>query len=249
MQMNRRSWVLGFAALAQASLLAAPAALAGAQSAPAASANKEKASGARQAVRWSQDRLSEIDATLAVLERDAASRKAADRQRAEAALKTLRETRASYRTKAAAAAAANADAWSDAQAASARRSLDATWMAFEAQRDGYLATANADLATRRAVLDARARAWQASIDQLRGEAGRLQGEQRAALDARLAVMQAQADEAKARSARLQDASRASWEAVKKSSADGQRLFHETYVSVRESFAAAAAGKGHADKKR
>jgi hypothetical protein len=248
MQMRRHSWALGFAVFAQASLLTAPMALARAPSAPPASGSQEKTSGARQAVRWSQDRLAEIDATIAVLERDAARMKAADRQRAEAALKTLRATRATYRTKAAT-AAANAGAWSDAQVASARRSLDATWIAFEAQRDGYLASANSDLATRRAVLDARVAAWQASIDQLRRDAGRLSGEQRAAVDERIAILQAQADEAKARSARLQDASRASWETVKKGSADGQRLFHETYVSVRDSLAAAATGKGQADEKR
>jgi chromosome segregation ATPase len=120
----------------------------------------------------------------------------------------------------------------------ARKSLDEKWTAFQTATDEYLETTKADLTSRQALLEAaleaRRKAWQKSIEELRTKADKLAGEQRAAIKARIDALSAQADEAKARIGRLQDASGKAWNTAKKSSADAQQLFFDTYTSIRKS---------------
>jgi hypothetical protein len=235
--MKFRSWALGLAVLAQTTLFTAPATFAQGSTTQPAPTKQDEPSLARQAIEWSQDRLAELDATIAVLEQHAAKLQGDARARAEAALKELRDKRDAYRAQADD-AVANAKTWTDAQVVEARKSLDQRWAAFQTARDEYLEAAKADLATRRAVLEAeleaRQKAWQKSIDELRAEAGKLAAEQKAAIDARIAALRAQVDEAKARIGRIQDASGEAWETAKKSYADAQQLFLDTYVSIRKS---------------
>jgi chromosome segregation ATPase len=228
---------LCLAILAQTALFAAPVAFAQDSTSPPSSASPAKSSAARQAIQWSQDQLTELDATIAALEQDAAKLRGDARGRAETALKKLREKRDAYRAQADE-AVANTRTWTESQAAVARKSLEKNWTAFQTATDEYLETTKADLATRRAVLeaelDARQKAWQKSIDELRAKADKLADEQRAAIKARIDALSAQADEAKARVGRLRDASGKAWNTAKKSSADAQRLFFDTYASIRKS---------------
>lgn len=235
--MKLRLFAAGLALVAVTAAVVDPTAFAQDTTSQTRPASQDDRSLARQAVEWSQDRLSELDAAIAILEQNAAKLQGEARARADAALKTLRERRDAYRVRAEE-AAANAKTWTDAQVAEARKSLDDTWTAFETARDDYLDAVKADLATRRAVLeaelDARQKAWQKSIDELRVKAAKLGADQRAAIDARIAALKAQADEAKARIGRLQDASAGAWETTKKSYAEAQKLFLDTYASIRKS---------------
>ncbi len=235
--MRLRLSIVGPTIFAQAALLAAPAAFAQPSTSQPAAAGQNDPSYARQAIRWSQDRLAEFDAAIAVIERDAAKLQGDARARAETSLKALRDRRDAYRTQAEQ-DLANAKIWTDAQVAEASKSLDESWAAFQTARDKYLEAAKADLATRRAVLEAefeaRQKAWQKSIDELRAEAGKLAAKQRAAIDVRIAALNAQVDEANARIGRLQDASGEAWNTAKKSYADAQQLFFDTYASIRKS---------------
>jgi hypothetical protein len=235
--MKIRSTALCLAILAQTALFAAPVAFAQDSTSHPSSASPAKSSTARQAIQWSQDRLTEFDATIAALEQDAAKLRGDARGRAETALKKLRDRRDAYRAQAEE-AVANTRTWTDSQAADARKSLETNWTAFQSATDEYLETTKADLATRRAVLeaelDARQKVWQKSIDELRAQASKLSSEQRAAIEARIDALRAQADEAKARIGRLQDASGKAWNTAKKSSSDAQRLFFDTYASIRKS---------------
>lgn len=236
--MKSRLSAIGLALMAQTALFTTPVAFAQDAAAPQAqSSAQDDPSLTRQALEWSQDRLAELDATIAVLEKEASRLQGEARARADASLKTLRDRRDAYRAKAEE-AVANAKSWSDAQVSEARKSLDENWVAFETSRDEYLDAAKADLATRRAVLEAefeaRQKAWQKSIDDLRTDAAKLAADQRAAIDARIAALNAQMDEAKARIARLQDASAEAWQKTKKGYADAQQLFLDTYASIRKS---------------
>lgn len=253
--MRHRSWPIGFVALAQIALLAAPATSALGQSTHQASPDRNKSAPAdqkqlsapRKAIKWSQDKLSEMDATIDVLEQDATRARTEVRPQAQAALARLRQTRDAYRTQAQE-AANHAETWTDNQVTGAQRSLDARWSQFETQRDNYLTAARANLATRREVLDARVQAWQKSIDGLRRDAARLDTNARADIDRRIASLQAQVDDARVRNARLRDASRASWNTVKKNSAKAQQLFYDTYISVRKSLDDAIQPKEQDQKK-
>lgn len=230
------SSAIGLAILAQATLFAAPVTFAQ-DSTSHPSSSQGKPSPARQAIQWSQDRLAEFDATIAVLERDAAKLQEDARAKAESALNELRDRRDAYRTKAEE-AVANAKTWTDTQAADARKSLDESWTAFQTATDKYLEATKADLATRRAVLEAeleaRQKVWQKSTDELRAQANKLSAEQRAAIETRIDALKAQADEAKVRIGRLKDASSETWNTAKKSYADTQKLFFDTYASIRKS---------------
>ncbi|GEO87650.1 MULTISPECIES: hypothetical protein [Alphaproteobacteria] len=239
--MKLRLSTIGLALVAQTVLFSAPAALAQETTAQTAPATQDDPSLARQALEWSQDRVAELDATIAVLEKEAARLQGDARARAEEVLKALRDRRDAYRIQAEE-AVANAGTWTDAQVAEARKSLDDNWAAFQATRDEYLDAAKADIATRRAVLEAefeaRRKAWQESIDELRADAEKLAAEQRTAIDARIAALSTQVDKAKveasARIERLQDASAEAWEKTKQGYADAQKGFLDTYASIRKS---------------
>jgi chromosome segregation ATPase len=235
--MKRHFRALGLVLAAQTMLFTVPAAFAQDAVSQTQPASQDDPSLTRQALEWSQDRLAELDATIAVIERDVARLQGEARARAEAALKTLREKRDAYRTRADE-AVANARTWTDTQVAEARKSIDESWTAFHTARDGYLDAAKADLATRRAVLeaelDARQKAWRKSIDELRARTEKLAADQRAAIDARIAALNAQLDEAKARLGRLQDASDEAWQAVKRDFAETQKRLSDTYASIRKS---------------
>ncbi|WP_449103131.1 hypothetical protein [Pseudomonas extremaustralis] len=228
---------ISLALVAQAALFTAPVAFAQDTPSQVEPAAQDAPSQARQAVAWSQDRLAELDATIAVLEKDSAKLQGEARAKADAALKELRARRDVYRTQAGE-AVANVRTWTDAQVVEARKSLDKSWAAFQTARDEYLEATKADLATRRALLEAeleaRQKVWRESIEELRTDSAKLAADQRAAIDTRIAALNAQADEAKARIGQLQDASAEAWETTKKSYADAQQLFFDTYASIRKS---------------
>lgn len=235
--MKPRPWALGLAILSQVTLLSGAPTFAQNANPSAAPASQDQLSPARQAMGWSRDRLSELDAAIAVLEQNAAKLQGEARARAEAALKELRNTREAYRVKAEE-AMANATTWTDAQVADARKSLDESWTAFQAKLDAYLDKVETDLATRRAVLEAeleaRQKAWQKSIDDLRVDTNKLAGKQKADIEARIEALKAQADLAKVRIVRLEGASRETWNTAKRSYTDAQKLFADTYDSIRKS---------------
>jgi len=235
--MGCRSWFAGLAIVAHAVFIVVPVAVADDSQPKSAVTSDEKLSLTRQAIKWSKERLSELDATIAVLEQNAAKLQADGRSQAEAGLKKLRERRDAYFAEVEE-ANSNVKTWTDTQVAEAQKSLDETSAAFESERDRYLDSIKADITMRRAALkaelDARLKAWQVSIDELRAEAGKVSDERKADIEARIASLKKQADEEKARVGRLQNASSDSWKTMKRSFADAQKLFSDTYASVRKS---------------
>jgi len=249
--MGCRSWFAGLAIVVHAAFIAAPTVFADDSQPKSAATGEEKLSSTRQAIKWSKDRLTELDASIAVLEQDAAKLQADARSRAEAGLAKLRERRDVYFAEVEE-ANANVKTWTDAQVTEAKKSLDETSKEFESERDSYLDSIKADLATRRAALkaelDARQKAWQGSIDELSDRAGKVSDKQKADIEARIASLKKQADEEKARIGRLQNASNESWKTMKKGFSDAQQLFANTYASVRKSIEDALEEKKPEDNK-
>jgi len=196
--MKLRFSTIALALLAQTALLSAPPALAQNAEAQADSAAPQKEpSRVHQALAWSQDRLAQLDANIAALEKDANRLQGEARTKADAALADLRKQRDAYRRRAQD-AAANAKNWSDAQVAEARQALDNDWAAFQAARDKYLEESKASIATRRAVLEAELEAQQKALAGLRADAAKLAADQRAAIEGRIAALNADVEETKAR---------------------------------------------------
>ena len=251
--MKHRLWAAGVGAMVAVVLLAASTTLAHARSSAQTEegkptpAEQKPLSAPRSTIKWSQEKLVEMDETIAVLEQDARYARAETRLKAQAALDRVRQTRDSYRAEIQQ-AAGQVETWSAPQIASAQRSLDTKWRAFETQRDTYLATTKANIVTRRAVLDARVRAWEQSIESLRSDAARLNASPRSDIDRRIAVLQGQIDEAKVTNSRLQDASTKSWNLVKKKSTTANQLFRDTYVSIWKSIAEAMEAGSDEEKK-
>lgn len=228
--MKLRSWPFGIAIVAHVTLLAAPATL-------AQGSASGQPSPARQAIHWSQERLSELDAAVAKVDQDLATRQADTRAKGEAALKDLRAQRDAYKVKVNE-AVSNAKTWTDAQVAEANKSLDEAATAFQVKLGEYLDAVKSDVASRRAVLEAeyeaRQKAWQKSIDELRSEARKLDSERLAGIDARIDALNAQMDDAKVRIGRLQEASREAWAAVTRDYAEAKQRVSDTYDSIRKS---------------
>lgn len=205
------------------------------------SAGRDAPSPARQVVEWSQNRLAELNATIALLEQKAADLQGDASAKAEERLRALRARRDAYQAQVED-AFANAESWTDTQMEQARQSLDESWTAFLADRDAYLDAAKVDLETRRDILEveleARRNAWRQSLEELRAEAAGLAEDQRAAIDARITELSAEMDKAgdgvKARIDRLQIASTEAKETLQQSYADAQELFLKTYASIRKS---------------
>jgi ATP/maltotriose-dependent transcriptional regulator MalT len=228
--MKLYSWTFGVAVMAQVALFAPPSAFAQAQT-------SDQLSPPRQAIQWSQDRLSEFDAAITNLEQDLAKRQADARANGEAALKDLRAQRDAYRAKVNE-AVSNAKTWTDTQASEARKSLDEASTAFHIKVGEYLDAVKADVAARRAVLQAEyeagQKAWKRSIDELRSEARKLDAKQRADMDARIDALKGQIDDAKVRIERLQDVSREAWSAVTRDYAEAKQRAADTMNSIRRS---------------
>src|SRR5208337_4173192 len=93
-KMPLRNWRIGAAMLASVSVLPATY-VRGEDKAPAGASSTEKPSETsvtRQAIEWSQERLAELDATIAILEKNAAELQGTARVKADATLKQLRDT-------------------------------------------------------------------------------------------------------------------------------------------------------------
>lgn len=195
----------------------------------------------RQATAWSQERLAELDASIAVLEKNASELQGVAQEQAQAALKQLKDTRDAYRAKAQA-MVDDSRAWTAAQVADARKALDESWATFQKEVDTYLDNVHADFETRKAVLlaqvEARQKALEETIEKLKADAAKLAQDQRAAIDKRIAALEKKVDETKQRAARLKEASASSWEKAKQAYDDVRARVVETYQSIRESISEA-----------
>lgn len=206
-------------------------------------AESDESSRTRQAIAWSRDKLAELDADIAVLEKDAAKKRGEARIEAQAAISELRQIRDEYRS-GAEQTARNAETWSDEQLLSAKKTLDANWAEFQAGLDGYLDKTRATVATRQELLDAelkvRREAWRKRISELKADADDLAAAEGEAINARIDALEVQTEASKERVARLQEASRESWGVARQGYAEVQQTFSNTYASIRKSIEAASA---------
>jgi hypothetical protein len=241
--MNTRILILGAALLAPVSAAAwatPPVARQDqeAAEAPAPQHERKDVSASRQAIAWSQDKLVELDATIAVVEKDAAKLKGKARADAAGKVAELKQAREAYRLEAEE-AATKAKLLSDAKIIAAREALDARRVVFDAKLEAYLDSVHASVETRRSVLqaqvDARQAAWQKRIDRLDQSASRLSAAEKSKADARIAELARQKDQAKHRAGELKDASKKSWAIVRRNADGAEQLFLDTYRSVAATF--------------
>jgi len=174
---------------------------------------------------WTKQRIDEMDATLASLEKKAGQVKAESKKKAEQTIADLKKRRDEFQ--------ANAKAQSQAGEAALQASktqLEAQWRGFEAQVKTYFDTVGEQIeqqqATFREVASAQAKAWREAADTLHGEAGKVAAAQRADVDAAVKQMTTDSEEAEARLQKLKQSGSDSWAAMSSALAESRKAFDQ-----------------------
>ena len=174
---------------------------------------------------WTKQRIDEMDATLASLEKKAGQVKAESKKKAEQTIADLKKRRDEFQ--------ANAKAQSQAGEAALQANktqLEAQWRGFEAQVKTYFDTVGKQIEQQQAtfgeVAAAQAKAWREAADKLHGEATKVAAAQRADVDAAVKQMKTDAAEAEARLQKLKQAGSESWAAMSSALAESRKAFDQ-----------------------
>jgi len=172
---------------------------------------------------WAKERIDEMDATLASLERKASHVQADLKEKANELISDLRTRRDEFQTLAKKQAEAGAAAWERTKA-----QLESQWNGFEAQVKTYIETVGKQIeqqqATFKDVADAQLKAWREAADKFHNAATKLAAERRTDIDAAVKQMKADASEAEARLQKLKGAGRESWTALSAGLAESRKAF-------------------------
>ncbi len=174
---------------------------------------------------WTKQRIDEMDATLASLEKKVGQVKANSKKKAEQTIADLKKRRDEFQ--------ANAKAQSQAGEAAlqaSKRQLEAQWRDFEAQVKTYFDTVGKQIEQQQAtfgeVAAAQAKAWREAADMLHGEATKVAAARRTDVDAAVKQMNADAAEAEARLQKLRQAGSESWAAMSSALAESRKAFDQ-----------------------
>ncbi len=172
---------------------------------------------------WTKERIDEMDATLAALEKKAGQAQAESRVKVDQLIADMKKQRDQFQ----------AQAKSQAQTAGAalqanKARLESQWRDFEAKVKTYFDTVGKQIeqqqATFRDVAAAQAKAWRQAADVFQGEIGKIAAARRADLDAAVKQMKADAAEAEARFNKLKEAGNQSWAALGAALAESRKAF-------------------------
>jgi len=172
---------------------------------------------------WTKQRIDEMDATLASLEKKAGQVQAESKVKADQLIADMKKRRDEFQVLAKS-QAQTAGAALDASKAQ----LESQWRDFEAKVNTYFDTAGKQIeqqqATFRDVAAAQAKAWRQAADVFQSEIGKIATARRANLDAAVKQMKADAAEADARFNKLKQAGTDTWTALSAALADSRKAF-------------------------
>jgi hypothetical protein len=172
---------------------------------------------------WAKERIDEMDATLASLERKTSQVQADLKVKADPLISDLKTRRDEFQTLVQKQAEAGEAVWERTKA-----QLESQWNGFEARVKTYIDTIGKHIeqrqATFRDVAAAQLKAWREAADKFHGAATRLASERRADVEAAVKQMKADASEAEARMQKLKEAGRESWTALSAALAESRKAF-------------------------
>jgi hypothetical protein len=193
-------------------------------------------------INWANERLDEMDATLASLEHQASEVQAASRAKADELLTNLRKRRLEFQEGFPMHAETNEAAWLRAKA-----QLDAQWNGFEAEIQKYVETFSKEgkqqKATFQKVAAAQLNAWQDASDKVHAAAVEFATERRADIDAAVKQMKADASEAETSFQNLARAGTASWAALTGALAQSRAAFDGALQAAADAFERAGQSGG------
>jgi uncharacterized phage infection (PIP) family protein YhgE len=187
---------------------------------------------------WAKERIDEMDATLASLERKASHVQADLKEKANELISDLRTRRDEFQTLAKKQAEAGVAGWERTKA-----QLESQWNGFEAQVKTYIETVGKQIeqqqATFKDVADAQLKAWREAADKFHSAATKLASERRADIDAAVKQMKADAAESEARLQKLKGAGKESWIALSAALAESRKAFDRANQSAWDALKRAA----------
>jgi DNA anti-recombination protein RmuC len=187
---------------------------------------------------WAKERIDEMDATLASLERKASHVQADLKEKANELISDLRTRRDEFQTLAKKQAEAGVAAWERTKA-----QFESQWNGFEAQVKTYIDTVGKQVEqqqeTFRDIADAQLKAWHEAADKFHSAATKLAAERRADIDAAVKQMKADASESEARLQKLKGAGRESWMALSAALAESRKAFDRANQSAWDALKRAA----------
>lgn len=172
---------------------------------------------------WAKERIDEMDATLASLERKASRVQADLKVKANQLISDLRTQRDEFEAAVKKQAEAGEAAWERTKA-----QLESQWNGFEAQVKSYIDTVGKQVeqqqATFKDVAEAQLKAWREAADKFHSAATKLAAERRTDIDAAVKQMKADAAEAEVRLQKLKGAGGESWTALSAALAESRKAF-------------------------
>lgn len=190
---------------------------------------------------WAKERIDEMDATLASLERNASQVQADFKVKAGQLIADLKTRRDEFQALAKKQAEAGEAAWDRTKA-----QLESQWKDFEAQVKTYIDTVGKQIeqqqATFRDVAAAQVKAWREATDKFNQASTKLAAERRSDLDAAVKQMKADASEAEARLQKLKEAGRKSWTALSAALAQSRKAFDRANQASWDALKRAAAAR-------
>ena len=183
---------------------------------------------------WAKERLDEMDATLTSLESKATEVHADARDKAGKILAELSRNRDAFRDAIKNQAGASESAWT-----SAKTTLEADWIAFEAEVKKYVESYGKQFELQQATFkhqaEAQLKAWRETADKLAATAGEFAAERRAEIEASVKRMKADAVTAEEKLLKLNQAGSQSWSALAAALTETRTVFDRANQAAREAF--------------
>ncbi len=183
---------------------------------------------------WAKERLDEMDATLASVEKKLGDLKSENRAAAERAIAEMREQREAFKQTVEARNQASEAEWQQTKA-----TLESRWTAFEAAVQKWVDATGQLVAEQNEMFVARAevqfKAWQDVIDRTETSAKGVASDRKREIDSAVATMRADAKTTKTKLDALKRSGEESWTALGKALADSRAAFDRANQTASEAF--------------
>jgi hypothetical protein len=187
---------------------------------------------------WVKERIDEMDATIASLERKAVQMQTEARFKADQFIADLRKKRDEFESTVKEKAG---DSEAAREAIKAR--LESQWTGFESEIKKYLEAAGKDVKQQQVVFQsqvtAQMQAWREAADKIHAAAGEFAADRRKEIDATVSRMRADAAAAEAKLQKLGQAGTESWSALSSALTETRAAFDRANQAAREAFTRAS----------
>ena len=183
---------------------------------------------------WAKERLDEMDATLASLEKKVGELKSENRAAAERAIVEMREQREAFKQTIEAKKQASEAEWQQTKAM-----LESRWIAFEAAVQKWVDATGQLVAEQNEMFVARAeaqfKAWQDMIDQLEASTKGVAADRKREIDSAVATIRTDAKATKAKLEALNRSGKESWTALTQALAESRASFDRANQTASDAF--------------